>query len=304
MKKIIFIILILGLLFSNSYGVEDSTIYINLNDNKLIKVYKGIEYIIMDNVNKDNFFIPITIKKSKSTRIKINFNRKIDPENLYFTNEKIIENSKFNIDVYPEQGNIIITAYSIDHDYHIQLKYNNYFKNKIKDNLDKEAIGALKIIELYEEGQIEKFQTEYEKMNLIDENYLTIKYVLDYYDARAYYDLGQYEKALEKFKTGYIIEDKNLYYNITINKELNKLDLMARDLKKALDNSKQSLVNIWARKEVINIPKELCKDQLSDYILRENNNEPKKDFNYKSFIMMNSGIVILLLVFYYNIKKK
>ncbi|MCT4595494.1 MAG: hypothetical protein N4A57_14695 [Anaeromicrobium sp.] len=299
MKRIGIIVLIFIVLISNgfAYGNED-TIRIEIKDE-----YNEVEKIIGKDVNLDRIYIPIEIEKGQMAKFKINFNKSIDPQNLYFNKEDMVDNPNFYVHIRPDEGMVIIEAYEVEKDYDLVIEYEEYFKNKLgKEPLDDKG-HILELIKYYEEKNFKDFTKKLKDLQLDskDEEDLKLKYIVEYYTGRFFYEMKDYERAIENFKTGYIIENRNIYYNIMANKELGNMDKVLEDFKKSLRGDKKSGLYIWAKKEIKNLP-QIYEEKL---IVKEIDKKPmeKKKFSYRSFILMNSGIFILFLVIYHNIKK-
>ncbi|PAB58657.1 hypothetical protein [Anaeromicrobium sediminis] len=308
MKRIGITILILIILTSNAFAYGNKgTINIEIKDDK-IHVMKDennkMEKIISEDIDLDRLYIPIEIKRGENAKFRITFNKSIDPQNLYFHKEDIVNNPNFYVDIKPDEGIILIEGYELKKNYNLLIEYEEYFKNKLNEELVGKKANILELIKYYEEKKFEDFINKSNNMELNndqDDESLKLKYIVEYYNGRVSYEMRDYEKAIENFKTGDIIENRNIYYNTIANKELGNMDKALVYFKKALNENDKNGIYIWAKKEIENLP-EIYKEKLSEKEIHKKPIEKNK-FSYRGFLMMNSGIFILFLVLYHNIKK-
>ncbi|MBF8983327.1 hypothetical protein IZY60_07240 [Lutibacter sp. B2] len=180
-------------------------------------------------------------------------------------------------------------------------------------NVHKEDIKNLanEACKLYEEEQydealekidkIEKYKKdEHEEVRMYA---LEMAYKLDYYRAMIFAQKKEYEKAIYYLKINGMLEDKNLYEIAKIYKITGQMDEYIYYLKKMLE--KEEKIASCAKEEIQELPYAIREKYglLGKEFEMEDKSRLNK-FSYKSFAFMHIGVVILIGVLFYNIKKR
>lgn len=267
--------------------------------------------------------------------VSIEFDETFDPENFQIIDYESYRKSKdIEVKVLPENNKITWEFYGLEPDFNIAISYRDYIKMRGKELLeypyeprDKELFEVQNISKkAYEEYIKGNYDRAWENMNKVDSykeskdksvsRYaLKVVNLLDYYRAMILSEKGEYEEAAYYFKTNGIFEDRNLYKLAKIYKISGDMDGYIQVLKKAVKGEKDYKgIAIWAEEELNNLPKVLKEkygivdreykiDKGKNFEL-QNKIMKKESFSYKSFILFNTGIVMLLFVAYWNIRKK
>ncbi|QZY56077.1 hypothetical protein [Crassaminicella profunda] len=275
-------------------------------------------------------------KAIKYGKITMEFESDFDPENFEILDyEKYKKNKKVEVKVMPEEKKVIWEFYNLEPDFNIALYSKDVIRNEKKDLLevslspsDKELwqiqnLGK-KAYENYTKGnyddswanmdQIEKYKESQEDQ--ISKYAIRMIHWLDYYRAMILLEKGEYEKSAYYFKTNGVFEEKNLYQLSMLYKKSGNIDDYIQMLKCIVKGKRdRQVIKVWAEQELKQLPVEIKekygiihqnnKEEKSDEKIEREEKESKKEkFSYRAFILFNTGIVILLGVVYWNIKKK
>lgn len=149
--------------------------------------------------------------------------------------------------------------------------------------------------------QIEKYKKDdHEEVRMYA---LEMAYKLDYYRAMIFLEKKEYEKAIYYLKINGMLEDKNLYEIVKIYKITGQMDEYIYYLKKML--KKEEEIVLCAKKEIQDLPYSIReKYGLLGKEFEIEDKSRRDKFSYKSFAFMHIGVVILIGVLFYNIKKR
>ncbi|MCT4605965.1 MAG: tetratricopeptide repeat protein [Marinisporobacter sp.] len=281
-----------------------------------------VEYILKDGVWND----PIGYGK-----VTIEFEDDLDPENFELIGYEDYKN-QVAFKVMPEDKKLTWEFYDLNPDFDISLYHKNSIKNEKKDlldipivprdeelwkiqNLGKKGYDAYKK-ENYDDAwryidQIEKYK-EHEE-DRIAKYAIRMIHLFDYYRAMILMEKGQYEDAAYYFKANGIFEEKNLYQLAMLYKKSGNIDGYMEMLK-GMEKGKRDgqVIKIWAKQEMSQLPSEIKekyrishqqeKPKKTDQPIKEK--EETEKFSYSGFILFNMGIVILVFVIFWNIKKR
>ncbi|MCT4620443.1 MAG: hypothetical protein N4A62_13750 [Marinisporobacter sp.] len=266
-------------------------------------------------------------------KVTIEFEDDLDPENVELVGYEDYKNY-VSFKVIPEDKKMTWEFYNLKPDFDINLYHKNSMKNEKTylldipiaprdeelweiQNLGKKAYDTYKK-ENYDDAwrymdQIEKYKENEE--DRIAKYAIRMIHLFDYYRAMILMKKGQYEDAAYYFKTNGIFEEKNLYQLAMLYKKSGYIDEYIEMLK-GLEKGKRDgqVIKIWVKQEMSQLPSEtkekyeisqqLKKEKKTDKPIKVKEETKKEKFSYRGFILFNMGILILVFVVFWNIKRR
>ncbi|MBS3994321.1 MAG: hypothetical protein KGZ33_00880 [Alkaliphilus sp.] len=262
-----------------------------------------------------------------------------DPQDIVITNfQDYKDNENIRLQVLPEEKKLIWEFYDLEPDFDIGIYISNLMESRKQYllsstyNASKEMQNILQLgkqaYNSFQEGEldnvlknireIEEYKNSEDRQ--ISEYALQITNWLDYYRAKVYLKKGDIKKTEYYLKASGILEDRNHYKLTELYKTSGNMDKYMQSLKKIMNGRySNSALYPWAIQQFNNLPESIkVKYNMEDKIETTNdptntkedeNTEsnkftPEKDFSARSFVFINMGIFILILVVYWNIKKR
>ncbi|MFZ5968051.1 MAG: hypothetical protein ACOYVK_12885 [Bacillota bacterium] len=273
------------------------------------------------------------------SKIAVTYGRSFDPQDL--TIKEFSSNKNTVIQVFPEDGKLEWVSFDSEPEFDIILRQQGFIEMKRAELFDGNFVSSgfpvmKKVQDLGKEAYHAYFNKDYEKflqkVNIIEtykngENDQVSTYVLeminflDYYRAKVLLERGDYTGAEYYFKLNGMLNDRNLYDLTEVYKTSGEMDKYIQALNKAVKLEAYSpIVKMWAHRQLMALPVNMKeKYGLTDYIDTttidavdggetitggDTENKYIEGFSFKSFILINTGIFILIMVIYWNIRKR
>ncbi|AOT69721.1 tetratricopeptide repeat protein [Geosporobacter ferrireducens] len=273
-------------------------------------------------------------------KITIVFDDPVSPQNFSILDYELYQSNKnVQVFIHPEDKSFIWEFYRLEPDFDIGLYrqewqrrgievllYQDYLPKEHKEGQHLRQLG-LAAIEAYEKGDYEKAMDAIKKANQYKESQnaevasyaLEVANLLDYYRGMILKQQGDYKGAAYYLKLNGLSEDYNLYELANVYRQAGELDQYIQTLKKIIrrENGQNSL-RLWGLGEINRLPARIkesyelmqlpsaeapiTKDQSE--IQNESGVRGPKAFFFPSFLLFNGGVVILILVLYWNIKRR
>ncbi|WP_129597942.1 hypothetical protein [Anaerophilus nitritogenes] len=257
-------------------------------------------------------------------KVTFMFDEGLDPQDIKIKEyDKYEDKETVNIEMIPKENQIIFTFYDYTDDFNIELYYKNDRKIEKEKLLDQEKRTKKEIEEIKDLGQRAYdayMKEEYEKAisymedtrvyqknkdKEVSEYALKMTNFLDYYRGCIYKIQGNQKDAIYYFKSSGILYNRNLYDLLDVYHTYGNIDEYMTLLKKIVyEEGKEDGIRIWAQKEINNLPDKLKQKHGLETLEKKSVTKNKEKFSFQGFLFFNTGISILLLVVFWNIKKE
>ena len=275
-------------------------------------------------------------------KITVSFEEPFLPQNFNIFDYGLYENNKnVRVTINPEEKAIVWEFYVLEPDFDIgiyrQVRQNHQIEMLLnqhdlsKDHKEGQHLRqlGLEALNAYKKGTYEKAMVAIKKINQYKESQnaetasyaLEVSNLLDYYRGRILEKQGDFKGAAYYLKLNGLSEEYNLYELARVYQQAGELDQYIQTLKKIVRRERgQNVLQLWGIQEINRLPRgikeryDLMKlSAVVEEILIEdgdgqgqNKNEARdpKEFYFPSFLLFNGGVVILIVVLYWNIKRR
>ena len=269
-------------------------------------------------------------------RITMAFDTVFDPQDINIWNyQDYRDNRNIMLQVLPEEKKLIWEFYDLEPTYDIgiyrlnamEVRQRTLFSDSYNTSADEKKILQLgkEAYSNFAKGELEAFLNNISEIEeykgsedrQISEYALQMTNWLDYHRAKVYLEKGDISKTEYYLKASGILEDRNHYDLVQLYKISGDMDKYVQGLHKIINGryAHQALYP-WATQQLNNLPGSIkakynmATEKETEGKAVENNGSIEnsaplgKDFSAKSFILINVGVFILILVIYRNIKKR
>lgn len=273
-------------------------------------------------------------------KITMHFDREVDPQDFVIRDYDLYQdNPNILLRIMPEDRKFVWEFFALEPNFNIRLYdedslarrryllFDPWMDDGSKDMNAIRKYGSI-AYEAYRKGNYDQALDAMGRVNRYKEHRdkqvsdyaLETANFLDYYRGLILMERGDYKGAIYYFKTSGLLENRNLYPLSQLYKKMGDTDQYIHLLNKiAKENiSRQGALELWAAQELKDLPAGIkVKYGIGEniFIKRASEQENKdavvkgrltgqENSSYKGFIVFNIGVLILIFVIYWNIKKR